>query len=177
MAHAAGTNNDRGRSVVRRAGSSRVVSRRGLLLGGLGVLVAGAGGVTAGALRHRPVEHREPPPAELVAALAGEQSLIAGIDATTGGDASVRAALRVIRADHAAHLDALQAAARAYPGASSSVSPSVPPATALTRAALRDAEQAASTRAAAQAATLSGADAALLASIAACEATHAALLG
>jgi hypothetical protein len=142
----------------------------------LGVLVAGGGGVTAGALQRLPVAHREPPPAELVAALAAERSLIAGIDATTGGDASVRTALRLIRADHAAHLDALQAAARAYPGASSSTSPSAPPATALTRAALRDAERAASTRAAAQAASLSGAAATLLASIAACEATHAELL-
>ena len=88
--------------------------------------------------------------------------------------------IRQARADHVAHLRALDAlvagygpAAKATPAASSS---RVPAGTPRTRAQLRAAEQQAASAAARRADALSGARAALLASIAACEATHADLL-
>jgi hypothetical protein len=151
------------------------ISRRGLLLGGVAVVLAGGGGVAAGVLR--PVAHERPtgrPPADLVAALAAERALIASIDATTGGDAAVRTALRQIRADHVAHHSALQGAVAAYPRAAPEPSPRS--AQALDVAGLRTAEQRASAQAATRAARLSGRPAALLASIAACEASHGELL-
>ena len=152
------------------------VSRRGLLLGGMAVVLAGGCGVAAGVLR--PVHHDRPtgrPPADLVAALAAERSLIAAIDATTGGDATVRAALHQIRADHIAHRTALQGAVAAYPEAPAGAAASSPRPQALDVAGLRSAEQRASTRAATRATRLSGQQAALLASIAASEASHAEL--
>ncbi len=156
-------------------GRSAGVSRRGLLLGGAAVALAAGGGVAAGAKRSLPSNRPTGrPPAELVAALAAEQKLIAAIDATTGGDAAVRTALRQIRADHAAHHKALQAAVSAYPDA-----PPTPrssgPAQPLDVAGLRSAERQASAGAASRARRLSGRHAALLASIAACEASHAEL--
>lgn len=174
MAHAAGTDRDGGRGPTGLGPSAPGVTRRGVLLSAAAVVAAGAAGVGAGVLRAVPKEHPQPPPAELVTALAEEQRLLAGIEATTGGDAAVRAALRVIHADHAAHRDALQAAVRSYGG--TSPSGPAPTATPLTRDALRAAEQAASGRAAAHAAALTGEQAALLASIAASEASHAELL-
>jgi hypothetical protein len=153
---------------------SSALSRRSLLLGGAAVLLAGGGGVAAGVLR--PVADDGPsgrPLADLVAALAAERSLIASIDATTGGDAAVRTALRQIRADHVAHHSALQAAVSAFPR--SAPEPRPGPAVALDVAGLRSAEQRASARAATHAARLEGQHAALLASIAACEASHAEL--
>jgi hypothetical protein len=160
------------------AGASRGISRRGLLLGAAAVVLAGGGGIAVGVLR--PVGHEPPtgrPPADLVAALAAERALIASIDATSGGTAPVRAALHQIKADHVAHRIALQAAVDGYPdpptGARAGRSR---PAVALHVAELRSAEQHASAQAASRAARLSGRDAALLASIAACEACHAELL-
>jgi hypothetical protein len=82
-----------------------------------------------------------------------------------------------LRADHVAHRDALLAALDEALGATSPRPTAAPPAAgSLTRAELRVAEQAASAQAAAHAAQLAGRDAALLASIAACEAGHAELL-
>lgn len=159
------------------AGRSRGVSRRGLLVGAAAVVLAGGGGVAVGALQ--PVERDEATgraPGELVAALAAEGVLIAAIDATTGGDPSVRTALRQIKADHVAHRVALQAAVDAYPQAPAGGGPSSSgPAQALTVAGLRGAEEQASTLAAARAGRLVGQNATLLASIAACEASHAEL--
>jgi len=159
------------------APADRGVSRRGLLLGGAAVVLAGGGGIAVGALR--PLAHHQPtrrPPADLVAAVAAERALIGAIDATTGGNASVRTALHQIRADHVAHHAALQAAVDGYPqspaGAESSSSR---PVEALDVAGLRGAEQRASARATTRAARLAGKNATLLASIAACEATHAEL--
>jgi hypothetical protein len=151
------------------------VSRRGLLLGGAAVVLAGGGGVAAGVLR--PVAHDHPtgrPPAELVAAVAAERALLAAIDATTGGDAAVRTALRQIRADHVAHHSALQAAVGAYPGTTPEPSPA--PAQALDVAGLRAAERQAAAQAATRATRLNGRQATLLASVAACEASHEELL-
>jgi hypothetical protein len=154
------------------------VSRRGLLLGGAVVVAAAGGGVAVAALRPvaEPDKPTGRPPGELVAALAAERALIAAIDATTGGSPDVRTALRQVRADHVAHQSALQAAVAAYPEAPASTTPASPGAVeALTVAGLRGAEQRASARAATRAARLSGRQAALLASIAACESSHAVL--
>ncbi|MDQ2748769.1 MAG: hypothetical protein M3Y44_04470 [Actinomycetota bacterium] len=154
------------------------ISRRGLLLGGALVAAAAGGGVAVAALRpaaepDKPVGR---PPAELVAAVASERALIASIDATTGGSPAIRTALRQVRADHVAHQVALQAAVVAYPQPPDSSSPTSPgTAAALTVPGLRTAEQTAATQAASRAAALSGRHAALLASIAACESSHAVL--
>jgi hypothetical protein len=93
-----------------------------------------------------------------------------------------------VHRDHLAHERALAAlvsadGSDARAAGSSSPSPSPSPSRSdsphtrpPTRAALRAGESAAATRAAALATTLSGPGAAVLASIAACEATHAELL-
>ncbi len=154
------------------------VSRRGLLLGGAVVVAAAGGGVAAGALRPKAKPDRPTgrPPADLVAALDSERLLIAAIDATTGGSSAVRIALRQIRADHVAHRVALQAAVDTYPDAPASTPPASPGAVAaLTVAGLRAAEEQASAHAATRATRLTGRQAAVLASIAACESTHAEL--
>jgi hypothetical protein len=154
------------------------VSRRGLLLGGAVVVTAAGGGVAVGALRPmaKPDKPTGRPPADLVAALESERALIASIDATTGGSPPIRTALRQVRADHVAHQVALQAAVDAYPEAPAGNPPSSPGAVAaLTVAELQGAEERASARAETRAARLTGRQAALLASIAACESTHAVL--
>ena len=157
------------------------ISRRGVLLGGAAVVVAAGTGVAVGALRPLPEPDKPTgrPPADLVAALAAERVLIAAIDATTGGSPAVRIALRQVRADHVAHRAALQGAVDAYPEPPADNPLSSPGGTvaALTVAGLRGAEEHASARAATRAARLTGRYAALLASIAACESSHAVLLG
>ncbi len=114
------------------------------------------------------------PPAALVSAAEAERRLIADLDATTGGAADARRAIVAARADHAAHLAALTSVLSHFRPPSTTVSriPGVP----RTRAQLRVAEQQAATAAAAHASALAAGPAALLASIAACEATHAELL-
>ena len=106
--------------------------------------------------------------------MAAERALIADLDATTGGTPAVRTVITQARADHAAHLRVLRSLAATYdrpPGPSPS-----PRARPRTLAQLHDAESAAATAAAARAARYPHPDgAALLASIAACESTHAAL--
>lgn len=169
-------------------------SRRAFLLGGGAAVVAGAGaGVGAEFWRDRPRPAPRPPrPVVLLAALTGERDLIATLDAALPGAGADRAALRAIRADHAAHERALvaavaqagrpdlatpaPAASSAPSGLSPSPSPSPSAAPAPDAAALRRAEIVASRRAAARADRLTGRDAALLASIAASEAGHAELL-
>lgn len=132
----------------------------------------------------------------LLAALAAERALIAGIDAAGSLPGTDGQILRRIRAEHVAHERALAAAVRAaggdaYPaGASHSASPGggpgpsgrprtgTPPAGGHRPGlpALGAAEAAAARAAARRAARLHGRDAALLASISASEATHAELL-
>jgi hypothetical protein len=152
------------------------ISRRWFLAGGGAVLIGGSAGVLAGLRPDRPAPQRTPPPATLLAALEAERDLIANLDATTGGTPAVRRVIVAARRDHAAHLAALQALVPPSPAAPASATSSAPTGTARTAAQLRDAERAASSRAARRAATLHGAEAVLLASIAACEATHAELL-
>jgi hypothetical protein len=163
--------------------ASRPISRRAVLLGsGVAVIAAGGGGVGYGLLR--PVHHTDAaasPPADLVAALAGEGALIERIDAAVAHDPSLHRVLAGVRADHVAHQTVLQAAVAAYagaPGPSTSAPTATPttPATELTRAGLREREVAAGTLAAARALRLTGRDATVLASIAASEASHAELL-
>jgi hypothetical protein len=150
------------------------VSRRWLLGGGAAVLVGAGAGVGAEFLRHRSPTPLPPAPSALTAAAAAERALIADLTATTGGSAEVRAVITRARANHTAHLAALDALLTAYRRPAPAASPR--PGTPRSRAQLRAAESAAATAAAGRADTLAGAQAALLASIAACEATHAELL-
>lgn len=149
-----------------------MITRRVLL--GAGVVVA-AGGVGAAVGGLSPRRHRPDPPApapQLSQALAREYSLIADLDAAL----PTRPQLRNVRDDHAAHAEALRAAIARYPAPAPSPSSTGPPAVARPTAQLRASELAAAKAAAAESAALTGSDAALLASISACEATHAELL-
>ena len=152
-------------------------TRRWFLAGGLAVVLGAGGGAIVelvGNPKHRPAP---PPPAPraLLAAVDAERALIADLDATTGGPPAVRRVIVAARADHAAHLHALTALATRYrrvaPGERRRHRGSP-----RTLAQLRTAEQHASAAAARRARTVDGGSAALLASIAACEATHAELL-
>ena len=138
---------------------------------GLAALAAAGGaGYSFWRTRH-PVHHD--PPAVLVAAAEAEHALLAYLDEVVTNQPQQRAALAQLRRDHAAHATALEAALSSY-----SRTPRTPQALHATPdiAALRTVEQAASQRAARQAAALQGEHAVLLASIAACEATHVELL-
>ena len=157
-------------------------SRRAFLIAGGTAVVAGAGaGVGVELSRHEPRPRASapppPPPAELVNALAAERELIATLDASIPTAPQVRERLTHIRADHAAHERALAAAVRQVSGPSTAPTASGTPAAAPIGAAeLAGAERGAAQAAAARAARLTGRNAVLLASIAACEATHAELL-
>ena len=152
-------------------------SRRGFLLAGAGAVVVAAGAGTAAALLQpapRDAGISATAPAVLAAALAGEYSLIATIDAM-----GAPADLAHLRADHVEHRDAVLAALRQAAGVPTPLgTPSGTSATGPkpTLSDLSAAEQAASAAAARAAARLSGPDAALLASISACEASHVELL-
>jgi hypothetical protein len=157
-------------------------SRRGfLVVGGLAAVAAG-GGVwwavsddgTKGAA----------PPAHLVRALHGAAAAELGLIGTLesalkhpGGSSA--ATLRAIRADHAQHLAAIHAliADVSYPATpSNSTESAYSNGGRVSLAELRTGEQQASRAAARLAGALTGQAAVLLASIAACEATHAELL-
>jgi hypothetical protein len=148
------------------------ISRRALLGTG-GLLLAGGLGVAVGVLRPPDPQGRPEAPPWLIAAVEREQSLLAGVDSAlaAGGDDPTLAALR---ADHAAHAETLQAALAVYPVGDSPRSTTV--AGTPTRTELRAAERTAAQAGLVSSIGLSGGDAALLASIAACEATHAELL-
>jgi hypothetical protein len=152
-------------------------SRRGFLLGSTAVVViAGAGGAAVGVLRAR--SHPATPaeaPAVLLAAQRTELRLIADLDASIARRPVNVALLRQLLADHSAHLTALSSAIALTtgPAATAPLSPAGRP---RTTAQLATAEQTASRTGTARALELTGTDAALLASIAACEATHAELL-
>jgi hypothetical protein len=134
-------------------------------------------GAAIGALRpQRRAAVSPQAPVELREALAREESLIAGLDAALRGAPGEAASLRAARADHAAHAAALRSTVAAYPTPSGSDASPPPPVTVPSSARLRTAEIAAAHAAAAESGALSGAAAALLASISACEATHADLL-
>jgi hypothetical protein len=94
-----------------------IISRRTLLQRSL-LLIAAAGGAAAGltkSVHHKVALPPAPPPPTLVAALGVQKRLLAGYDtvlATSPG----QAALASLRADIAAHGDALQAVLENYPG-------------------------------------------------------------
>jgi hypothetical protein len=145
-------------------------SRR-FVLGTAGLIMLGAGGgVGYSFWRTRHGAARVAPMALRQAAVA-ERDLVASLDRAIARFPDQRALLDQLRADHAAHAAALDAAVRAHTG-------HLPrhPAPVAATGHLIDTERAASAAAARRAAALTGADAALLASIAACEASHVELL-
>jgi hypothetical protein len=167
------------------------------------VLAGAGAGVAAGVLRHLPGTSGQPAPPELASALSAEENLLAAVRTAlaalpVGAGASVRGALTTIGNDHVAHLTALRAALAGYRGPNAAAStvitgtavpggPSGKPVTGpsgssgqpsaaaspATPDGVRRAEERAGSAAAARAGRLTGRDATLLASIAACEATHA----
>ena len=149
------------------------VTRRVVLTCGLGIVAATAAGALVGIADNRATGSAQAP-AELVAARDAERALIAAIDASLAHEATLRTHLAPIRADHSAHLAALEAAIGAYP--TPAAMPAVARAAPLDRAGLRAAERTAAAHGAQRAAVLTGRSATLLASIAACEASHAELL-
>lgn len=157
--------------------ADRGTSRRWFLAGAAAVLLGGGAGVAAEFVHTRhPAAPPSPPgpPAALSAAAVAERRLIADLDATTGGTPAVRQIIVAARADHADHLAALEDLLATYPAPGPA--PDRLPGKPRTRAQLRTAEQRASSAAARHAEALDGARAALLASISACEATHAELM-
>ena len=155
------------------------------MLAGLGVLAAAAGGAVIGALTASSnpddsTAHSAPPPAPLVSALERERTLLSAVHAAAA-NAALAGVTGPLLTDHSAHEATLSGLLATYPTASapssaSSGSPSAPTAVPISVAALRTAEIAAAEAAAAESAAASGALAAVLASISACEASHAAWL-
>lgn len=159
-------------------------SRRGfVVVGALAVLAAGAGmwrALDTGNGGSGPLSPAVS--AGLRAAADTERALIASADSASKHAGSHGAALRAVRADHVQHLAAIEAliADLSYPVPASSPSSehtsAAPAPRAVKIADVRAGETAASRTAAQRAAASSGRAAVLLASIAACEATHAELL-
>lgn len=149
-----------------------LITRRAVLWSGLGVVAAGAGAGVGVLLPAHPAQPRTRAPQPLLDALAAEQRLVAVLsEAST--DESLREPMALARADHLAHLEAIRAMLAAFAPTAAAVS--TPAAGPPSREALRAAEAQAASAAAARAAVLSGRTATVLASIAACEATHAEL--
>lgn len=166
------------------AAADRSPSRRAVLIGGAAVVLAGGAGVAAGRLTGpgHPTADPRPAPAALLAALRDEESLVTAAEAVLTADPASRRLVSQIRSDHRAHLAALRAALAPYDPpvtrrGGTSPSPTPTPATPpKNRAGLRAREQQAAAAGARRSARLAGRDAALLASIAACEAGHGELL-
>jgi hypothetical protein len=139
-----------------------------------------------------PSQTRPPPPDPLVAILDTEQRLIAAYDATAAAHPALATRLAPMRADHAEHASALERALGRTPPATLGTSspgtgsagagtptpapPRVPGNRTRALAALRAAERAAAAARASAAETAPADRAVLLASIAACEASHEVLL-
>ncbi len=152
-------------------------------MGTAAVLAAAGGGVAAGALvsGHDEADSATVPPAALTSAAETERALLAGVEQALSAQTASAAILARIRVDHSAHLSALEGAIALIAGPPTPPKASPTPTSAVPGrppglAALHAAELSASAAAAAGALELSGAEAALLASIAACEACHAELL-
>lgn len=155
----------------------RLMSRRAWL-GAAGIVAVGAAGGAFVALVRPDAVSGHPPgaPEWLPTALAREQQLLHGLDAAIRADPTLGVRLAPMRADHTAHLQVLQGLLRRYgptpaTGSGSNATPAP-----VGVAGVRRAELAASRATAAAALTAPGGDAGLLASIAACEATHVAVL-
>jgi hypothetical protein len=155
--------------------STRVITRRSVL-GAAAVVATGGVGAVVGVFvsEGRATSERAVAPAPLRQALERELALVVDLDSALRRGAGPAAALRAVRADHAAHAAALRSTLGAYPAPTP---PTVTSSSTPTLSGLRAAELAAARAAAAESAALTGADAALLASISACEATHGQLLG
>src|SRR5580765_129153 len=123
--------------------------------------------------RHRRTHRRarRVAPAALVEAADAEWALVATVERDLHRFPGQKALLLHLRADHAAHAAALEAAIHVHTGA-----PPKQAAAAAVTGHLIDTERKAALAAARRATNLRGADAALLASIAACEASHVELL-
>jgi hypothetical protein len=148
-------------------------SRRFVLGTAALVLLGAGGGVGWSFWRTRSHTPRVAPPA-LIAAARAERALLAAVDADLTAHPDRAALLRQIRADHAAHAAALDAAIADHVGRRPTTSTPAP--TQPAGGTLLTAERSAATAAARRAGQLTGRDAVLLASIAACEAGHAAVL-
>ena len=180
---------DAGRSTRAPAGQRRVSRRAVLLTGGAAVVAGGAAGVAIATVRPLPTTHAPPAPAALTSALAAEEALLAQVQAVrsapNGSGPALRPVLTTIENDHRAHRTALQAALAGYraPQAATAWSPARPCPARPRRAgrahryrvrpAFLPPNERAATAGAGRAAELTGRDATLLASIAACEASHA----
>ena len=156
-------------------------SRRSfLVVGGLAVVAAGGGAWWA--LSDDGTKSASVPTAligQLHAARTAEAELIATLEVALKHPGAHGSVLRQLHADHVAHAKAIEAltADVLYPTAPSTSSAPVTAPTGRVRVAtLRAAETRAAGAAAHRAAQLSGQAAVLLASIAACEASHAELL-
>ncbi|MDP9093709.1 MAG: hypothetical protein M3N95_12445 [Actinomycetota bacterium] len=169
------------------------MTRRAVLSCGAALVLGGAAGaafqVAGSAIDGTPVQPAAPP--ELLAALASESSLISAIDGATSHDPSLRSLLTGVRADHIAHQAVLRAALAAYASPSANPTPrnpvplnptqtssgqASPGPGGLGRTQLRSLEQRASAAVSGYARAVFGPDASVLASISACEASHAELL-
>lgn len=149
-----------------------LITRRAVLWSVLGVAAAGAGAAAGALLPAHSGGARPPAPQPLLDSLAAETRLVA-MHAAAVTDESLRGPMALARADHVAHLQAIRAMLAAFaPPANGVTTPAAGPAD---REALRAAEAQAGSAAAARAAALTGRTATVLASIAACEATHAEL--
>lgn len=173
------------------AAATRPVSRRGVL-GGLGATVLGLAAAGCGTVGGDPAG-RPVRPDPLEPLIREKVALLTTYDAVLGRHPDLAAELRPLRADHAAHLDALvgridvRRRVVLFPGhrgqgarpssAVASPSPTVPASAGQARAALRAAERRAATRSRAACLSATGERAALLGSIAACERSHGVVLG
>jgi hypothetical protein len=149
------------------------LSRRWVLAGGAALVAGAAAGAIVELISADGPAVPPLPPAALLAAVRAERRLIADLDATTGGAPGARQVIVQARADHAAHLEALTAVLRGFRPIRTDRPTRGRP---RTLAQLHEAEATAARDAAHRAEQLSGATATLLASIAACEASHAELL-
>jgi hypothetical protein len=146
-------------------------SRR-FVLGTAGLVVLGGGagvGYSFWRTRHG---IRRAAPAALIQAAQAEQVLVATLDERITRFPQQAALLRQLRRDHALHAAALAAAVREHTGRL----PVAARVAAQTKPHLIDVERGAAAAAARRALALTGTDAALLASIAACESAHVELL-
>jgi hypothetical protein len=167
------------------------MTRRAVLASGAALVVGGATGVafqiSGSAIDGTPVQAAAPP--ELVAAAASESRLLSAIDGALAHDPPLRSLLAGVRADHVAHQAVLRAALARYASTPANASPSATiappqpepqpqpgPQPHLSRVRVRALELQAAATASRYARALSGPDSAVLASISACEASHAELL-
>jgi hypothetical protein len=147
-----------------------------LVSGSLGLL-AGCRRANSGAAPAPSAEAVEPDP--LVPDLADEQRLLTVYDRALHDHPELTGRLRPLRSNHAAHVAALRQAMGLPAGAGTANptgSPPPPASAAATLAALRSLEHAAVLARTASAVRTSGGRAALLASLAACAASHEELL-